>query len=92
MNRRDFLQRAALVAAGTVAVDQLGLLDRLGWKRRFFGGWSPEYTVYRNVKYTALTVEPDGLVTMEYALPTEPIIGARYTPDIWAQPTITYVR
>lgn len=40
MNRRDFLRRSALVAAGVVAADQLDVLDRLGWKRRFFPGWS----------------------------------------------------
>lgn len=40
MDRREFLRRAALIAAGTVAVDQLDLLDRLGWVRRFFPGWS----------------------------------------------------
>lgn len=40
MNRRDFLQRAGLIAAGAVAADQLDLLDRLGWRRRFFPGWS----------------------------------------------------
>lgn len=39
MNRRDFLRRAALVAAGAVAADQLELLDRLGWVRRLFSGW-----------------------------------------------------
>lgn len=36
MNRRDFLQRATIVASGAVAADQLELLDRLGWVRRFF--------------------------------------------------------
>lgn len=36
MNRREWLKRASLVAAGTVAADQLELLDRLGWVRRLF--------------------------------------------------------
>jgi hypothetical protein len=40
MERRDFFRRAALVAAGVVAADQLDLLERLTWKRRFFPGWS----------------------------------------------------
>lgn len=38
MNRRDFLRRTSAVAAGVVAADQIDLLDRLGWKRRFFPG------------------------------------------------------
>lgn len=40
MNRRDFLRRAALLAAGTVAADQLELVERLGWTRRLFPGWT----------------------------------------------------
>jgi hypothetical protein len=39
MDRRQFLRRAALVASGAVAADQLELLDRLGWVRRWFAGW-----------------------------------------------------
>lgn len=38
MNRREFLRRAALIAAGAVAADQLELLDRLGWTRSLFPG------------------------------------------------------
>lgn len=36
MNRRDFLRRAAIVATGAVAADQLDLLERLTWRRRHF--------------------------------------------------------
>lgn len=36
MDRREWLKRAALIATGTVAADQLELLDRLGWVRRLF--------------------------------------------------------
>ena len=36
MNRRDWLKRTALLAAGTIAADQLELLDRLGWTRTVF--------------------------------------------------------
>lgn len=39
MNRRDFLRRSALVAAGAIAADQLDLVERLGWKRRLFAGF-----------------------------------------------------
>lgn len=95
MNRRDFLRRAALVAAGAVAADQVELLDRLGWKRRLFAGWSPEYTIYKGVRvggWTRHIPQDGGMIVVEYALPTEPIIGARFTPDVWSQPTITYVR
>lgn len=97
MNRRDFLRRAALVAAGTVAADQVELLDRLGWKRKLFPGWAatPRDVVYFGSVPTSgwtMRLPVDGAVTMEYALLTEPIIGARYTPDIWSQPTITYTR
>lgn len=38
MDRRAFLRGASLIAAG-VAVDQLELVERLGWTRRFFPGW-----------------------------------------------------
>jgi hypothetical protein len=40
MNRRDFLRRAALIAAGAVAADQLDLIERLGWRRKLFPGWT----------------------------------------------------
>lgn len=38
MNRRKFLRNSALIAAGIVAADQLEILDRLTWKRKFFPG------------------------------------------------------
>ena len=38
MNRREWLRGAALISAGVVAADQLDLVERLGWKRRFFAG------------------------------------------------------
>lgn len=36
MNRRDFVRRSAILAAGVVAADQLELVERLGWTRRLF--------------------------------------------------------
>jgi len=36
MQRREWLRRAALLAMGTVAADQLEILDRLGWSRTMF--------------------------------------------------------
>lgn len=36
MDRRLFLRRASLIAAGIVAADQLDLLDRLSWSRTMF--------------------------------------------------------
>jgi hypothetical protein len=38
MDRRTWLRNAALIAAGAVAADQLDLLERLTWRRRFFPG------------------------------------------------------
>ena len=38
MQRREFFRRSAIVAAGVVAADQLDLLGRLGWVRKFFAG------------------------------------------------------
>ena len=35
MNRRDFLRRAAVVAAGAIAADQLEILERLAPRRLF---------------------------------------------------------
>lgn len=40
MDRRSFLRNSALLAAGTIAADQLDLIERLGWKRKFFPGAS----------------------------------------------------
>lgn len=48
MNRRDFLRRSALIAAGVVAADQLELLERLA-HRRVFAGWSP--TLYERIDF-----------------------------------------
>lgn len=36
ITRREWLCRAALLATGAVAADQLDLLDRLGWTRTMF--------------------------------------------------------
>lgn len=36
MDRRGFLRRMGLVATGVVAADQIDLLDRLGWSRKYF--------------------------------------------------------
>lgn len=50
MNRRDFLRRASLIAAGVVAADQIELLDRLGWTRKIFPAAVP--TIMRHDTYT----------------------------------------
>lgn len=39
MDRRAFLRNAVIVAAGAIAADQLELVERLGWRRRFFSGF-----------------------------------------------------
>jgi hypothetical protein len=36
VNRRDWLKKAAIIASGVVAADQLEILDRLGWTRTLF--------------------------------------------------------
>lgn len=46
MNRRDFLARASLIAAGAVAADQMELIDRLGWKRSLFALGAPDFTPF----------------------------------------------
>lgn len=40
IDRRTFLRRAAVLTTGVVAADQLDLIERLGWRRRFFAGTS----------------------------------------------------
>lgn len=40
MQRREFLKRCALIAAGVVAADQIDLLEMLA-PRRLFTGWTP---------------------------------------------------
>lgn len=52
MNRREWLRGAALIGAGVVAADQLELLDRLGWKRRFFAGAEFDTTNPREIVIT----------------------------------------
>lgn len=42
VSRRDFLRRCALLAAGTVAVDQMELLEKLSHSKVFTtGGYEP---------------------------------------------------
>lgn len=55
LSRRDFLRNAALVAAGTVAANQLDLLDKIGWRRRFFLGWSTQ----RDVEFRSNYLDAD---------------------------------
>lgn len=66
MNRRDFLRRSALLAAGVVAADQMDLLDRLGWKRKLFPGWSPPSRSGGLYRITSIesSYYPDRLSTM----------------------------
>ena len=61
MNRRDFLRRSALVAAGAVAGDQLELLERVG--RRFFPGFGAG--VHRG-PYTITSAQWDALLRESY--------------------------
>src|SRR5674476_854346 len=42
MDRRNFLKNLGIVTAGIVAADQLVIIDKLGWKRRFFPGFTPK--------------------------------------------------
>lgn len=37
MNRREWLRNASIIVAGAVAADQIEIIDRLSWRRRFFG-------------------------------------------------------
>lgn len=134
MNRRDFLRRASLVAAGAVAADQLDLIERLGWRRKFFPGWSAPQRQGDLYRITGIqsSFYPDRMSTVEISLQGEhgmrgavvldadaarplmaqfhagdlvrvegewgdwvrmskslldpkPIIGARYSPDVWAR-------
>jgi hypothetical protein len=73
VNRREFLRRAAVVAAGSVAVDQLELLDRLGWKRTLFAsaplqprtfqvGWQHTFEIVDAPK-SVIVEQPYGIVT-----------------------------
>ena len=53
MNRREWLRGAALISAGVVAADQLDLLDRLGWTRRFFAGANFDEVTIKLTQYNA---------------------------------------
>lgn len=62
MNRREFLRASALIAAGTIAADQLEILDRLA-PRRLFAGWSaPErpFVMYESYSSSECQMIPDG--------------------------------
>lgn len=65
MNRRDFLRRASMIAAGAVAADQLELLDRLGWVRRFFPGFGSG-AVVAPYAWNSTTLEWDKLLRDAY--------------------------
>lgn len=56
MDRRAFLRNSALITSGVVAADQLELLDRLGWVRRFF----PSAAIGRTLDATSHIVRVDG--------------------------------
>lgn len=44
MDRREFLRRSAIVAAGAVAANQIEILERLTHERKFFPGFTPTGT------------------------------------------------
>lgn len=61
MQRREFLRRVGLIAAGAVAADQLDVLDRLGWKRRFFPSASLNVEHYAVGFRISATMQQDGV-------------------------------
>lgn len=64
IDRREFLRRSGLIAAGVVAADQLELLERLMHKKVFTtGGYDPLYY------YFSFDVESKPLVST-YTLPS----------------------
>lgn len=67
MNRRDFLRRAAVVAAGAIAADQLELLERLSHAKIFTtGGYAPTEIIA--TPWVARVVDVDckrGIITVE---------------------------
>jgi hypothetical protein len=63
MNRRDFFKKAAILAAGVVAADQLELLEKLGHSKIWTGtDFTDPYKTDR-LAFTLLTEVqgPDGL-------------------------------
>lgn len=56
MNRRDWFRRAALIAGGVLAADQIELIERLT-PRRYVNGWTPPaLTTSRPYPYPLLRV------------------------------------
>jgi hypothetical protein len=92
MNRRDFLRRSALIAAGAVAADQLELIERLGWRRKFFAGWTPQpNTVGTKGLYRITSIESgfpvNGLSTITFGMggagrQGDVSFDAQWQPDI----------
>lgn len=78
MNRRDFLRRSALIAAGVVAADQIDLLDRLGWRRKFFPGWTAPRSTAGLYRITGIesTFHPEHMATLTFELRGEQGSGA----------------
>jgi hypothetical protein len=58
-SRREFLKRAGFIAAGFVAADQLALLDKLGWSRKFFPGFGVPKTYSMGFTITKELLEDD---------------------------------
>lgn len=54
MNRREFFKRAALIAAGVVAADQLELLERLAHKKVWAGHRFDDFSRFKVEKSFAL--------------------------------------
>lgn len=73
MNRREFLRRSAIIAAGVIAADQLELLERLSPRRLFPGA-----------DFTPIADSPFGpLVTREITTTAE---LDRLIKEVYSQP------
>lgn len=75
MNRREFFKRAALIAAGVVAADQLELLERLAHKK-VWAGHSFEPRAFMPV---IEVLGPGGY----YAVPAEAITGLKHKGPVY---------
>ena len=72
MDRRQFLRNSAIIAAGSIAADQLGILEKLMARGRSMIGWTR--AVEKNlVEYTELYQYVDGEYVMTMFEHVEPI-------------------
>jgi hypothetical protein len=64
MNRREWLKKAALIATGAIAADQLEILEQLTWRRSLFPSASFELKEFQLGFYITREMLEDDAYTL----------------------------